>query len=273
MNASRNTKIGALAVTAVALVAAGGAFAAGKHHGSKASAAGGLSISSYVSSMTGRAAHDWGAGRGPGDDFQAAATYLGLSQAVLQTDLQSGQTLAQVANATSGKSSSGLIAALVAAEQTELSAAVTAGKLTQAQADQVSANLTARVTNLVNGVRPAHRDHEGLGRAGRGGADDFAVAATYLGLSQSVLQMDLQSGQTLAQVANATSGKSSSGLIAALVAAKRTELSAAVTAGKLTQAQADQVTATLTARFTDLVNGVRPAHNGPRFKPANGTHI
>ena len=46
MNASRNTKIGALAVTAVALVAAGGAFAAGKHHGSKASATGGISIGS-----------------------------------------------------------------------------------------------------------------------------------------------------------------------------------------------------------------------------------
>ena len=40
-NASRNTKIGAIAITAVALVAAGGAFAAGKYHGSKAPARGG----------------------------------------------------------------------------------------------------------------------------------------------------------------------------------------------------------------------------------------
>ena len=50
MNASRNTKIGALAVAGVALVAAGGAFAAGKHHGTKAAAASGLSIGAYVSS-------------------------------------------------------------------------------------------------------------------------------------------------------------------------------------------------------------------------------
>ena len=140
MNASRNTKIGALAVTGVALVAAGGAFAAGKLHGTKAAAASGLSIGTYVSSGTGRAAHDQGPGRGPNDDFAAAATYLGLTQTELQTALQSGKTLAQVANTTSGKSSSGLIDALVAAEKTELAAAVTAGRLTQAQADQMTAN-------------------------------------------------------------------------------------------------------------------------------------
>jgi hypothetical protein len=50
--------------------------------------------------------------------------------------------------------------------------------------------------------------------------------------------------------------------VTALVAAEKTELAAAVKAGKLTQAQADQVTSTLTQRFTDLVNGVRPDH-GP----------
>ena len=262
MNASRNTKIGALAVTAVALVAAGGAFAAGKLHGSKASAAGGLSIGSYVSSGAGRAAHDMAPGRGPNDDFAAAAAYLGISQADLQTALQSGKTLAQVANSTSGKSSSGLIDALVAAEKTELAAAVTAGRLTQAQADQITTTLTERFTSFVNGTAPLHGGGWGHGPGGPGGGDDFAAAAAYLGISQADLQTALQSGKTLAQVANSTSGKSSSGLIDALVAAEKTELAAAVTAGRLTQAQADQITTTLTERFTNLVNGVRPAHDG-----------
>ncbi|HEX4525108.1 MAG TPA: hypothetical protein VH108_00030 [Gaiellaceae bacterium] len=276
MNASRNTKISALAVTAVALVAVGGAFAAGKHHGSKASAAGGLSIGSYVS--TGRTtAHGLGGpGRGPNDDFAAAATYLGLSQSDLQTALQSGKTLAQVADATSGKSAAGLIDALVAHEQTELAAAVTAGRLTQAQANQITATLKDRFTNLVNGTWPPHDGHGGP----RSGGDDFAAAATYLGLSQSDLQTALQSGKTLAQVADATSGKSTAGLIDALVAHEQTELAAAVTAGRLTQAQADQITATLKDRFTNFVNGVRPSHAGfgsrhgfGSFRPAGGTHI
>ena len=102
-----------------------------------------------------------GLGHGPGgpggDAFAAAATYLGLSQADLQTALQSGKTLAQVANATSGKSAAGLIDALVAAEQAELQAAVTAGRLTQAQAEQLGTTVKTRFTNLVNGTMPAAR--------------------------------------------------------------------------------------------------------------------
>ena len=262
MSPSRNTKIGALAVTAVALAAAGGAFAAGKHHGSKTAAKSGLSVGSLVNSGAGRAAHGQVPGRGPNDDFAAAATYLGLSQADLQTALQSGKTLAQVANATSGKSSSGLIAALVAAEQAELAAAVTAGRITQAEADQLSANLKARLTNFVNGTMPLHGGG-GWGHAPGGqGGSSLAAAASYLGLSQSELQTALQSGKTLAQVAAATSGKSAAGLIDALVAAEQTELAAAVTAGRLTQAQADQVSAALKDRVTNMVNGVRPEHSG-----------
>ena len=193
---SRNTKFGALTVVAVALVVAGGAFAAGKHHGSKASAASGLTIGSFVASATNKTTKDNGPGHGPSDELAAAATYLGLSQADLQTALQSGKTLAQVADATSGKSTTGLIDALVAAEKTELAAAVTAGKLTQAQADQIAPSLEARFTDLVNGVRPAHGPGfgHGFGHGGPGGGD-LAAAATYLGLSQADLQTALAVGQ------------------------------------------------------------------------------
>ena len=167
MDASRNTKIGAIAVTAVALVAAGGAFAAGKYHGSKAAARGGLSAGSAASQTPGTA-HDrrgfgFGRGFGRGGDLATAATYLGVSESDLQTGLQSGKTLAQIANATNGRSSSGLIAALVAAAKTRLETAVTARTLTQAQADQFAALLKERITDMVNGVRPTHG---GFGRPG-----------------------------------------------------------------------------------------------------------
>ena len=96
-----------------------------------------------------------GGRHGPGDELDAAASYLGTTAASLLTQLQAGKTLAQVAAATSGKSTAGLIAALVAAEKTEIAAAVTSGKLTQAQADQITPTLTQRFTDFVNGVRPA----------------------------------------------------------------------------------------------------------------------
>src|SRR5258708_6344221 len=101
------------------------------------------------------------AGAGPGaqgvpDDLSAAATYLGVTDAALVADVQAGKTLAQVVAATSGKTTSGLIAALVTAETAEINARVTAGTITQAQADAQIANLTTRFTAFVNGTLPDH---------------------------------------------------------------------------------------------------------------------
>jgi hypothetical protein len=274
-----------LVILAVASIAAGSAYAASKLHGSSSPGAAGPLSATSISSNTGGPAGDHH-GR-HGDDLAAAATYLGVSQADLLTSLQSGKTLAQVAAATSGKSVAGLIDALVAAEKTEVAAAVSAGRLTQAQADQIATGLTAHVTAEVNGTRPDH------GPGGRGfghgaGGDELTAAATYLGVTETALMTQLQSGKTLAQVAAATSGKSVAGLIDALVAAEKTELAAAVKAGTITQAQSDQIATTLKDRFTALVNGTRPAHDGwhegrlrPGFAPrgtvpaapATGTHI
>jgi hypothetical protein len=92
--------------------------------------------------------------RGPGDKLSAAAGYLGVTQAQLLTQLQSGKTLAQIANATQGKSAAGLVDALVAAEKKELADAVAAGRLTQAQADAIGAGLKQRITDFVNGTAP-----------------------------------------------------------------------------------------------------------------------
>jgi hypothetical protein len=185
---------------------------------------------------------------GPGDNLAAAASYLGSTTDAVLTQLQGGKTLAQVADGTSGKSKAGLIAALVAHEKQELAAAVTAGRLTQAQSDQIAPTLTQRFTDFVNGVRPAMRPG-GLGpRHGHGDG----VAATYLGISVDSLRTQLQGGKTLAQVANATNGKSASGLIDALVTDATTRFGA--------NAPSD-----LRQRITDLVNGVRPPMGmGPR---------
>ena len=204
----------------------------------------------------------FGFGCGRAGDLAAAATYLGLSQSTLQADLQSGKTLAQIADATDGKSSSGLIDALVTAEQAELAAAVTAGTITQAQADQITATLKDRFTNMVNGTMPSRGGYRG-GPASASAAAAISPQRRRISASaRATLQADLQSGKTLAQIADATNGKSSSGLIDALVTAEQAELAAAVTAGTITQAQADQITATLKDRFTNMVNGTRPLRGG-----------
>ena len=110
---------------------------------------------------------------GPGPGFHhggrfggldAAASYFGLTEAQLRTQLESGKTLAAVAKA-QGKSVDGLVQALVDAAKTKLAAAVAAGRLTQSQADSMLAGLKAHATGLVNGTAPRfgfrHGFHDG----------------------------------------------------------------------------------------------------------------
>src|SRR5438309_11356450 len=129
--------------------------------------------------------------------FAAAASYIGITEAQLRTELGTDKSLADVAVA-HGKTRDGLIQALMTAAQ-------------------------ANITTLV--------DQKGIGaQRGPGGPgfdvrfDSLAAAATYLGISQTDLQTKVQSGQTLAQIADATSGKSRAGLIASLVAVEQDKI-------------------------------------------------
>ena len=187
--------------------------------------------------------------------LEAAATYLGITEEQLRTELQSGKTLADVAQA-HGKTVDGLVNALVADAKTKLDTAVKAGKLTQSQADEMLADLKKHITDFVTGTLPAKPF--GPGGFGHIVGPKLDAAATYLGITEEQLQTELQSGKTLAQVAQAH-GKTVDGLVNALVADAKTKVDAAVKAGKLTQSEANDLLAGLKDRITDLVNGRFPA--------------
>jgi hypothetical protein len=105
------------------------------------------------------------------DRLGGAAKYLGLTEAQLESRLNQGQTLAQIAKA-QGKSVDGLKAALLKDVTTKLDAAVKAGELTKAKEQQVLQELQKRIDDLVNGQLRLHfrdrggfgfRDHRGFG--------------------------------------------------------------------------------------------------------------
>ncbi len=100
--------------------------------------------------------------RGGMERLTAAATYLGLTEAELRTQLESGKTLAEVAKA-QGKTADGLVQALVDAETTELAKAVQDGRLTAAQQQQILGQLKQRVTDMVNGTVGPGMMHGGFG--------------------------------------------------------------------------------------------------------------
>ena len=93
--------------------------------------------------------------RGGGHHFgffgglDAAAEYIGVTETELRTQLENGQSLAQVAK-DHGKTADGLVAALVADAKQKLDTAVSAKRLTQAQANEMLSGLNERITNLVN---------------------------------------------------------------------------------------------------------------------------
>ena len=95
--------------------------------------------------------------------LDAAAGYLGLTEAQLHSELESGKTLAEIAK-DHGKSADGVVNALVEAAKQKLDAAVKAGRLTQAQADQMLNDLHSRITDLVNGKFSAPPDGNGFRR-------------------------------------------------------------------------------------------------------------
>jgi energy-converting hydrogenase Eha subunit B len=173
--------------------------------------------------------------RGAGRLLALAAGYLGLSPTQLSSELRSGKTLAQIANATSGKSEAGLIQAIVFARKAKLA--------------KSAANLPNRVSAEVN--RPLRRMAATRTKT-RGGA--HAAARDYLGLPAAQLRSELLAGKTLAQIADTTAGKSEAGLIEAIVAVKSGRLSAAVSAGRLTKASESARLTRLTARVKAIVN-------------------
>jgi hypothetical protein len=94
-------------------------------------------------------------------DLDAAASYLGLTEDQLRTELQSGKTLADVAKAQK-KSVDGLVDALVADAKKHLDDAVANGRLTKAQEAQILADLKQRIADRVNGKLPQFNDRPGF---------------------------------------------------------------------------------------------------------------
>jgi len=156
----RKHAILAIGATAVALATAGAAVAAGppswapRHDmdsgavraGQRAMMGGGVMVRGAV--------------------MQAAATYVGISATDLAAARHDGKSLAQVAQA-NGKTVAGLEAAMTAAFKGNLDAAVTAKRITDAQAAQILAtfksNLDTMVDRTTTGPARGHGHGMGLG--------------------------------------------------------------------------------------------------------------
>jgi len=141
-----------------------------------------------------------------------------------------------------------LEAALKSALENRIDEAVSAGRLTEAQATEMKQRIAAGEVPLV-GLGPG-RVHHG----GHHGFADLSAAATFLGITEDALRTSLQDGDTLAEIAQAN-GKTAAGLVDALVAAARADLDEKVEEGRLTEAQRTSILTDLESRIEAVVNG------------------
>jgi hypothetical protein len=111
---------------------------------------------------------------GPFGGLDAAATYLGLTDAQLRTQLESGKSLADVAKAQS-KTVDGLVQAMVDAAKKKLDAAVAAGRLTQSRADSILSELKSHTADFVNGTPPRFGFRHFRGGPPPGGFDGSGI--------------------------------------------------------------------------------------------------
>ena len=214
---------------------------------------------------------------GAADPLDAAAEAIGIQTSELLSALREGRTIEEVAEA-HDVSVEDVIDAVVTAEQDHLDALVTDGRLTQAQADALSADLEERATDLVNGdLAPfplsGHGFEPGVtGPPGPFGRPGFiagpgpwgfvdgplAAAADVIGIDESALLAAVADGDSIADVARAHDVEVSK-VVDAIVASMQRRLDEAVENGWLDGDQADELADELAEdlrdRATDLLNG------------------
>jgi hypothetical protein len=190
-----------------------------------------------------------------GAGVAAAAAVAGGGAAIAADRLGSSDDSQAIVNDAAkqlGVTPSALTSALKKALENRIDAAVAAGRLTKEQGDELKQRIESGDLPLFFGPRFGPHEHFG----------ELDAAASYLGLTESQLDEQLDSGKTLAQVAK-DRGKSVDGLIQALVDAATKRLDADVAAGRLTKAQEQQILSGLKDRITAFVNGMR--HHDFRF--------
>ncbi|HEY4722155.1 MAG TPA: hypothetical protein VII92_09935, partial [Anaerolineae bacterium] len=180
----------------------------------------------------------------------AVAQKLGLTAAELNTALQAGQTIDQIAQS-KGVSIDDLNKVALAAVKSALADQVKSGAITQQQADSLLSRVTTPLLNFGRGrgFGPGKMGdfHGGMGgffgnMMGPNGMHQQVVAAIAqkLGLTSDELTKALQSGQTIDQIAQ-SKGVSLDDLKKVATDAMKVELDALVKQGAITQQQADQM--------------------------------
>lgn len=180
------------------------------------------------------------------------AKKLGTSVKKLRAAIKSGASISQLA-AERGSSADVVLKAVSDKITQMLAAEVSAGRLTQAQADALLTKLTGTFEQVINRAL----NSSGKGEHGPVDMFDEGKLATLLGITEKQLEDEIDTGASLLSIAVAH-GVTQDALVAFLTTEATAKIDAGVTAGKITQTQADEMKAALPARIDAFINRVEP---------------
>ncbi|MCL2775179.1 MAG: hypothetical protein FWD71_17800 [Oscillospiraceae bacterium] len=205
---------------------------------------------------------------GMGRDFfnpSDVATFLGITQDELQTRLDAANgNIVQVLN--DAGQLDAYKAQVLADYKTKLDDAVTAGKMTQDQADKQYASEQTKINSITadtsmpfGGDSKMARGGMDMGMACMGGYD-MATAASVMGITQDELKTQVQTANGNLFKVLEEAGKMDA-YKAQVLANCKTKLDAAVTAGKMTQADADTEYAKMQTTVNNFSSSNAPSMN------------
>jgi hypothetical protein len=188
------------------------------------------------------------------------ASVLGVTPAVLQADLQAGQTLLQIAGSKYA-SADDLATALLAPVKTKLDKATSSNKLSATQAGTLYTQAHAAVATLVVTPHPALGAiyagvHGARVQHGAGGLFGLLTTlTTACNTNATALKAAITAGgKSLLAICQATNPSiTQSGLVSTLLASMKTKLDKAITAKTVTAAQESTMLAKAQAYLTTLV--------------------
>jgi polyhydroxyalkanoate synthesis regulator phasin len=211
-----------------------------------------------------------------------AAKKLGLTTQELLTELQAGKTIADVA-AEKNVAVDTIVEAVVAPRTERLNQLVTAGQLTQEQADAMLTLMKTEISEHINeawsprgfgrglgsadenggygfggprgmmGGGPRGGGMMGEGRWGGPGNSPMSAVAEKLGLTRAELATELRAGKSVADVA-AEKNVAVDTIVDAVLASRTARLNDLVAKGQLTQEEVDNRLANLRVDVVDWLN-------------------
>lgn len=203
------------------------------------------------------------------------AEVIGVETGVLVDELESGGTIADVAEA-NGTSAEDIVDTLLGDLQAKVDEAVSEGRMTQGRADQIlertEDNLDFLVTATkeeIQAERETRREERQAEREERR-AERRQLLEDTIGIPFADIEAALAEGETLADIA-AEQGVDLDALVAALVAPKAEALQELVEQDLITQERADERLAEFTERLTERVQTPRGEGDfGPRSRRGHG---